>query len=127
MIEKKEIYKCEKCGNIIEVVHGGKGTLVCCGVDMIKFNEKEAESSVEKHVPIFAETQNGIKISVGSTEHPMTDEHFIEWIEVINGDYINRKYLNPTDKPEAEFYVKKQPGLIIRSFCNKHGLWKNNI
>ncbi len=125
MIEKKEIYKCEKCGNIVEVVHGGKGALVCCGENMVKFEEKTADSSTEKHVPIVEEINEGIRVIVGSTEHPMTEEHFIEWIEVINGDYINRKYLKPGDKPVAEFYVKKQPGLIVRSFCNLHGLWKN--
>ena len=86
--------------------------------------EKTADSKTEKHVPIIEATPNGVKVTVGSVPHPMVDDHYIEWIEVANGPYVNRKYLKPGDKPEAEFYVKLQPGLIVREFCNKHGLWK---
>jgi superoxide reductase len=86
--------------------------------------EKTADSKVEKHVPVITATPNGVKVVVGSVPHPMAEDHYIEWIEVVNGPYVNRKYLKPGDKPEAEFYVKMQPGLIVREFCNKHGLWK---
>jgi superoxide reductase len=91
---------------------------------MALMQEKTADSKTEKHVPIFGEAQNGVKVIVGSTAHPMTPEHYIEWIEVINGDYVNRKRLKPGEAPEAEFYVTKQEGLVLRSYCNIHGLWK---
>lgn len=123
--KKLETYKCEVCGMVVEVNDGGIGTLSCCGKNMVKQEEKTAESATEKHVPIIKEGKYGVKVVVGSTEHPMTEEHYIQWIEVINGDYVNRKYLNPGDKPEAEFYVPNNGSLVIRSFCNLHGLWTN--
>lgn len=125
MREKMEVYKCEKCGNIVEVLHGGMGALECCNEPMKKFEEKNADSTTEKHVPVIEKTDNGVRVYVGSTEHPMTEAHYIEWIEVINGDYIQRKYLKPGDKPEAFFCVSYSEKLIAREFCNVHGLWKN--
>ena len=124
MTKKMDVYKCALCGNIVEMLHQGSGALVCCGEDMKKMEEQTADFSTEKHVPVIEKTDNGIKITVGSTLHPMEDKHYIEWIEVINGDYIQRKYLKPGDKPEAEFYVPFNDKLIAREFCNVHGLWK---
>ncbi|MDA3863784.1 MAG: desulfoferrodoxin [Deltaproteobacteria bacterium] len=125
MTKKMEVYKCEKCGNIVEMTHGGIGQLVCCDQKMTKMEEQTADYKTEKHVPIFGDSEKGVKVVVGSTAHPMTEEHYIEWIEVINGNYVNRKYLKPGDKPEAQFYVPKQNSLILRDYCNVHGLWKN--
>ncbi len=124
MTKRMQIYKCEKCGNVVEMMHAAAGELVCCNEPMKLLEEKTADFKNEKHVPIFGEAKEGVKVIVGSTPHPMAEDHYIEWIEVINGDYVNRKYLKPGDKPEAEFYVSKKPGLIIREYCNKHGLWK---
>ena len=124
MNKREQIYKCNVCGNIVEFVHPAAGEVTCCGESMVLMDEKTADFKTEKHVPILSESGSGVKIVVGSTAHPMTEEHYIEWIEVINGDYVNRKYLKPGDAPEAEFYVPKQPGLIVRSYCNIHGLWK---
>jgi superoxide reductase len=124
MNKREEIYKCNACGNVVEFVHPAPGELTCCGEVMVLMNEQTADFKTEKHVPILAENIEGIKIKVGSTLHPMTEDHYIEWIEVINDDYINRKYLKPGDAPEAFFYVHNQKGLVIRSYCNKHGLWK---
>jgi superoxide reductase len=124
MSNRNEIYKCERCGQVIEVVDGAVPALHCCGIAMVLCPEQTADSATEKHVPIVESTESGIKVTVGSTAHPMTDEHYIEWIEVINGDYINRKHLKPGDTPVAEFYVPMQDGLIIREYCNVHGLWK---
>ena len=120
-----EIYKCERCGQVIEVLDQAVPSLHCCGVPMEKMEEQTADASLEKHVPVLESITDGIRITVGSTPHPMTDDHYIQWIEVINGDYVNRKYLKPGDEPMAEFYVPKQDRLIIREFCNKHGLWKS--
>jgi superoxide reductase len=119
-----EVYKCERCGQIIEVIDGAVPPLHCCGIPMVKAEEQTADQTVEKHVPIIEATDQGVKVTVGSTPHPMTEDHYIEWIEVINGDYVNRKYLKPGDEPVAEFYVPLQDGLIVREYCNTHGLWK---
>ena len=123
MAKINDICKCELCGNIAEMVHGGKGKLVCCGKEMTSMEAKTADWKNEKHVPIHEDIENGTKVIVGSTLHPMADDHFIEWIEIINGDYVQRKYLKPGDKPVAEFYVKYNDKMIIREYCNKHGLW----
>lgn len=119
-----EIYKCEKCGNIAEITHTGTCVPECCGQPMTLMSEKTADFKTEKHVPIQAPGTTGVKVVVGSTPHPMTPEHYIEWIEVINGDYVNRKHLKPGDAPEAEFYVPAGSKLVLRSYCNLHGLWR---
>lgn len=123
MTNINDVYKCEKCGNIVEVTHAGPGALACCGIDMIKQEEKNADSTTEKHVPIIEAIEGGIRVTVGSTPHPMTKEHQIEWIEVINGSYVQRKFLKPEDKPFAEFFVPYSDSLIAREYCNVHGLW----
>ncbi len=120
-----EIYKCEICGNIVEMVHGGVGDLVCCNEEMKHMKEQTEDAANEKHVPIIEKTDSGIKVVVGSKPHPMEEKHHIEWIEVINGDYVQRKRLHPGDKPEAEFYVSYSDKLVAREYCNVHGLWKN--
>lgn len=123
--KRAEIYKCLVCGNIVEVADGHTGTLTCCDKPMKLQEPKTADYTTEKHVPIIEATDQGIKVTVGSTLHPMEDDHYIQWIEVINGDYIQRKYLKPGDKPVAEFYVKYNDNLVAREYCNKHGNWSN--
>ncbi len=126
MTKRLEVYKCELCGNIVEMLHEAPGQLVCCGKPMTKMEERTADWKNEKHVPIAEAIAGGTLVKVGSTAHPMTNEHYIEWIEIINGDYVNRKYLKPGDKPEAEFFVPLTGTIILRSYCNLHGLWKND-
>ena len=121
---RNEVFKCNLCGQIIEVMHGAAGTLYCCKQEMVLIKENTVEASTEKHVPVLVDEGTHIKIKVGAVAHPMDIDHFIEWIEIINGDYVNRMYLKPGFRPEANFYVHKQPGLTIRAYCNKHGLWK---
>lgn len=123
MGQKLEIYKCEICGNIIEVLHGGKGQLVCCGEPMILLEEQTADQTKEKHVPVIESTEKGTKVVVGSTAHPMTEKHWIEWIEVIIDNKAYRQFISPEDPPEAVFEVKGDK-IIAREFCNIHGLWK---
>jgi len=90
--------------------------------------EQTAEFKTEKHVPYPTKTANGTNVVVGeSALHPMVDNHYIEWIEIENGSYVNRKYLKPGDAPSAEFYVPLQKGMIVREFCNVHGLWKFEV
>jgi len=124
MTTKLEIYKCERCGNIVEVLHAGGGELICCGQPMNVLEEKTADSSTEKHVPVIEKQGNGYKVTVGSVPHPMTDEHHIEWIEIQFDDKVGRKYLNPGDAPEAFFDGITAATIKAREFCNVHGLWK---
>ncbi|BDU51223.1 desulfoferrodoxin [Haliovirga abyssi] len=125
MAKKLEVYKCEVCGNIVEVLHGGAGELVCCGKPMVLQEEKMADSSTEKHVPFIEELENGYKVKVGeTTAHPMTEEHYIEWIELLIDGKAYREFLNPGDAPEAIFYVEKGKAVSAREYCTLHGLWK---
>mgnify|MGYP005853003405 CR=1 FL=1 len=124
MAKKNEIYKCNLCGNIVEVVHGSEGELVCCGQPMELLNEKSADSSTEKHVPVIEKIDGGYKVTVGSTLHPMVDEHFIEWIELNMDGKSCKKYLAPGDEPVAEFLCGHSSKVSAREYCNVHGLWK---
>jgi superoxide reductase len=124
MTVQKGIYKCEVCGNIVEVLHTGAGALICCEKEMKLFNENTSDGSKEKHVPVIEKTPNGYKVIVGSVLHPMEEKHYIEWIELIADGVSYRKFLKPGDKPEAEFCVKAEK-VEAREYCNLHGLWKN--
>ena len=127
MTEKKQIYRCKICGNIVEVVHSGKGELVCCREPMELLTEKREDGGFEKHVPIIEKTEKGVVVKVGSVPHPMEENHFIEWIELEVDGFVMRKFLKPNDKPEALFNVqtKDTSSLKARAHCNIHGLWMN--
>ncbi len=125
MTKKTEIYKCEICGNMVEVVHEGGGTLVCCGQPMTLMAEKTEDEGQEKHVPVIEETEKGILVKVGSVPHPMEQKHHIEWIEIVANNRSYRKFLMPGDKPEAEFEIKYGTELVAKEYCNIHGLWRN--
>jgi len=122
MTEKLQIYKCEVCGNIVEMLHAGAGELVCCGQPMKLFRENTVDAAKEKHVPVIEKTAAGIKVMVGSVPHPMEQAHYIEWIEVIADGKAYRKFLNPGDAPEAVFEIKADK-VTAREYCNLHGLW----
>ena len=124
MAKRHEIYKCDLCGNIVEILDGGKGQLVCCGEPMKLLEEQTADWKNEKHVPVVEKEENKVKVIVGSTLHPMVEDHWIEWIEIIADGKVQRKYLNPGDEPKAKFKVKNAENIIVREYCNKHGLWK---
>jgi superoxide reductase len=124
MAKRYEIYKCEHCGNIVEVLHDGSGKLVCCDAEMKLMTENTVDASKEKHIPVIEKTGNIIKIKIGSVAHPMEDKHYIEWIELIADDRIYRKYLKPGDSPEAVFEVKADK-ISAREYCNLHGLWRS--
>jgi superoxide reductase len=122
--ERYEVYKCEKCGNMAEVIHAGGGQLVCCDQPMKLLGENTTDAATEKHVPVIEKATDGIKVKVGSVAHPMTAEHFIEWIQVILEDGRSiRQFLNPDQAPEA-FFKNIQGEVTAREFCNLHGLWK---
>ena len=117
------IYKCEICGNIVEVLHEGAGDLVCCGQNMKLHDEQTADSSTEKHVPVIEKVSDGYKVTVGSTLHPMKDEHYIEWIELVADGKAYRRFLKPGDEPSATFCIEAS-SVTAREYCNVHGLWK---
>ncbi|TCW61260.1 desulfoferrodoxin [Treponema sp. J25] len=117
------IYKCDICGNIVEVLHEGVGDLVCCGKPMRLFVENTSDGAREKHVPVIEKTSTGYKVSVGSVLHPMEEKHYIEWIELVADGVRYRKYLKPGDTPVAEFAVQAST-VTAREYCNLHGLWK---
>ncbi len=123
MAERLQIYKCEKCGNIVEVLHGGEGELVCCGEPMKLFVENTVDAAKEKHVPVVEEVAKGVKVKVGSVPHPMEEKHYIEWVEVIVDGKAYREFLKPGGAPEAVFDIKAE-GVTAREYCNLHGLWK---
>ncbi len=124
MTRKLEIYKCEVCGNIVEVLHTGKGELVCCNKPMKLFEEKIEDAGKEKHVPVTEKTDRGVEIKTGSIPHPMEENHYIEWIEIVADGRSYKKFLNPGDKPEVEFEIKAEK-IEARAYCNVHGLWKS--
>jgi len=125
MTELGQVYKCEICGNIVIVTHSGGGELVCCGQPMKLQKENTlAEEGNEKHVPIVEKTDTGHKVKVGSVEHPMDEDHYIEWIEIIAGSTMQIKHLKAGDKPEAEFCTSAEE-VIAKCYCNKHGLWRS--
>lgn len=123
MTQLNQIYKCNICGNIAEMVHTGVGQLVCCGQPMELLKEKTEDEGSEKHVPVVEATEMGIKVKVGSIPHPMEEKHYIEWIELIADGESFKKFLKSGDAPEAEFCIKAE-NIIVREYCNVHGLWK---
>lgn len=124
MAKRKEIYKCTICGNIVEVVHGGAGELTCCGKPMTLMKENTTDGAKEKHVPVVEKVEGGYMVSVGSISHPMSEEHYIEWIELhTNYGKMMRKYLKPNDEPTAVFKTDATE-VCARAYCNLHGLWK---
>lgn len=126
MTEKLQIYKCELCGNIVEVTHGGGGVLICCGQPMQLKTENTSDGATEKHVPVIEKIAGGYKVTVGSVPHPMEQAHYIEWIELLANGNAYRKFLEPGEAPEATFMIEVKDGdkVIAREYCNLHGLWK---
>ena len=123
MAERLQVYKCEVCGNIVEVLTGGEGELVCCGQPMNLLDEKTADATTEKHVPVIEKVKGGFKVKVGSVPHPMIEKHYIEWIELIADGRAYRQFLKPGDAPEANFCIDAA-SVTAREHCNVHGLWK---
>ena len=122
MTQRDEVYQCELCGNLVSVVHGAGGSLVCCGQDMVHLKGNTTDAAVEKHVPVISKEGNTVTVTVGKVPHPMEEKHFIEVIGVLTEAKLYRAYLKPGDKPEATFEID---GAIkcARAYCNLHGLW----
>ena len=125
MTNQLEIYNCEVCGNIVEILRAGVGQLVCCNAPMVLMKEQTADWKTEKHVPVVEKTTSGVDTKVGSVPHPMEENHFIEWIEVIADGRAHRKFLNPGEDPAASFELKDKV-TKVREYCNIHGLWSTS-
>jgi superoxide reductase len=123
MAQKLEIYKCATCGNIVQVLHGGAGELVCCGEPMKQMTENTVDAAKEKHVPVIEKIDGGFKVKVGSVAHPMEEKHYIEWIELLADGKAYRQFLQPGMAPEAVFDIQAE-SVTAREYCNLHGLWK---
>ena len=124
MAERFQVYKCDSCGNIVEILYASNQQVNCCGKPMRRLIENVVDASVEKHVPVVKESGGEIEVKVGSVPHPMEKEHYIEWIEAIkDGKVLFRQYLNPGEAPEAKFKTDAK-GIVVRELCNLHGLWK---
>ena len=123
MTKLNQVYKCDVCGNIIEMLNTGDGDPVCCGQNMVLQEEKTVDAAKEKHVPVIEKIKGGVLVKVGSVEHPMIDTHYIEWIEIQTDKKVYRKFLNPGDKPQAEFLLDEDV-LNAREYCNIHRLWR---
>ncbi len=124
MAKKYGIYKCEICGNVVEVMHEGKGELVCCGEPMKYLEENTVDASKEKHVPVIKKEGENIVVEVGAIPHPMEEKHYIEFIELIADGVRHIAMLSPGQEPKAVFKCKAD-NLSARIYCNIHGVWKS--
>ena len=125
MAQRYEIYECMVCGNVVEVLYGSAGELVCCGEPMKRLVERTKDAGMEKHVPVIEKIDGGCKVTVGSTLHPMEEKHYIEWIEILADGKAYRQFLNPGEQPQAVFNIKAD-SVTAREHCNVHGLWKGD-
>lgn len=125
MAKRQDVYKCNLCGHIVEVLHGGGGTLVCCGQDMVHLEPNTVEASKEKHIPVVERLSEGqYMVKVGSVAHPMESAHYIEWIELVTEGKTTIQFLQPGQAPEARFSLGSDEKVFARAYCNLHGLWK---
>jgi superoxide reductase len=126
MTTRGQVWKCNICGNVVEVLHEGADALVCCGEPMNLMDVKEMEEGTEKHKPVIDVDEDGIVVRVGSVSHPMDEDHYIEWVEISTEKGTAKKFLKPGDAPVAKFPVKVDISKVsARTYCNVHGLWKN--
>lgn len=123
-IERNQVYKCEHCGNIADILHGGGPKLFCCNKPMVLLEENTVDAAVEKHVPVVTKVDGGFKVAVGNVAHPMADDHHIEWIEVLENGSVHRQFLSPGEAPEA-FFALEADSVTARAYCNLHGFWKS--
>lgn len=124
MSKQLEVYKCELCNALIEVMQGGEGDLACCGQNMKLMVEGTSDGAKEKHVPVVEQTAAGYMVKVGSVPHPMEEKHWIQWIELVADDISYTRFLHPGSAPEAEFCVSGK-NVYAREYCNLHGHWKS--
>lgn len=126
-MKSTKFYICEHCGNIVEMVHDAGVKPVCCGQKMNELVPNTVEASGEKHIPAVTVKEGIVEVNVGSVDHPMVEEHFIEWVELITDKGIQRKYLNAGEAPNAVFPLGDDKAVAVYAYCNLHGLWKTEL
>jgi superoxide reductase len=125
MLERGQIFRCNTCGNMFELIMVGGGTPTCCGSDLELLSDDPKDVGPEKHIPIIEKTGSGVKVKVGKVPHPMEEKHYIAWIEIITDKGTQRVYLKPGDLPEAEFMVDDISNIKVKEYCIIHGLWRS--
>ena len=126
-MKDKKFYICEHCGNLIEMVHDSGVNPVCCGTKMKALIPAAVDASHEKHVPVYEREGDKVTVSVGSVLHPMSEEHSIEWIQLLTDKGEHRKVLKPGDAPTASFDIPNEKPIAVYAYCNLHGLWRAEI
>ena len=126
MPKRLEVYKCEICGNIVEVTHSGAGALICCGKNMERMTENTTDAATEKHVPVIELVDGSVTVKVGDVAHPMEEAHYIEWIEILVDDKVYRQYLQAGEPAVATFNIATTT-VTARAYCNLHGLWTAKV
>ena len=123
-MKNMKFYICPHCGNVVEMIHDAGVNPVCCGQKMDELVPGSVEASHEKHIPAVDVDGGILAVKVGSVEHPMTEEHWIEWVELVSDKGIQRKYLNPGEPAKVRFLLNGEKPLAVYAYCNLHGLWK---
>ena len=126
MLERGQIFRCNTCGNMFELILVGGGSPICCGSDMELLSDDPKDVGAEKHIPIIEKTDSSVKVKVGKVPHPMEEKHYIAWIEIITDKETQRAFLKPGDAPEAEFMVEDINNLKAKEYCIIHGLWRSD-
>ncbi|QFJ53681.1 desulfoferrodoxin family protein [Pseudobutyrivibrio xylanivorans] len=121
-----KFYVCTLCGNFVGMIKESGAPMTCCGQKMKELVPGTSDGAVEKHVPVYTVDGNKVTVTVGSVEHPMAPEHYIEWIALETAKGAQRKVLNPGDKPSVEFMLTEDDSVVaVYAYCNLHGLWKS--
>lgn len=127
MKKEPKFFVCKHCGNLVTLLHESGAPLSCCGEEMKELTANTTEAATEKHLPVVSINGNTVSVAVGSVEHPMVPEHFIQWIYLETDKGFQVKYLNPGDKPKAVFVLEDEKPIAAYEYCNLHGLWKTVI
>lgn len=127
MSKEVKFYICKHCGNIVGLIHNAGVPLVCCGEKMSELVPNTTEAATEKHLPVVEMDGNVVKVSVGSVEHPSTEEHYIAWVYLETAHGGQRKAIQPGEKPEVSFALQDDELIAVYAYCNLHGLWKTEI
>ena len=126
-MKNTKFYICERCGNIVEMVNDSGVNPFCCGQKMNELVPNTVEASGEKHIPAVTVNENIVEVNVGSVDHPMIDVHWIEWIQLVTENGIQRKVLNPGEAPHVTFVLNGEKPIAVYAYCNLHGLWKTEL
>ena len=127
MKKEPKFYVCKHCGNLITFINESGAPLVCCGDKMTQIVPNTVDAATEKHVPVVTIEKDIVTVEIGSVEHPMTPEHYIQWIYLETDKGFQMKYLTPDDKPNAKFTLHDEKAIAAYEYCNLHGLWKKEV